>query len=348
MSATVDKTARAGRFAAIALTAGCAVLSTGCSSATKGAGQHSRPGAATGSQSVTATPSPDLATTKIGDPRTADMCANLDLSQLPNVFQGRLDDRANPTACAVNVSVAGLRSIDVHVETQRPEEASASEHGNSVQADEVNGLRLVTYVSGGICNRDVLAGGVAISLWSARGPLQADKGCLVTNSVALLVADEISAHHVAHRRYAPGSLTGRNLCDSLDPAVVAHVPGGAPLTVVPYDYGTACSANAEPGLYLDLEISLNPPSFTYETVRAGTHTVFELPYGTPGRAGAQPTAGCQEKSPQQPVPGTRLRETLKLTAELPVAKLHAPNTHSRVCVLARAAAAGVLDRLRLR
>lgn len=329
------------------LTAGCVVFSTGCSSKTKDVDQHSRPGAVTGSQSSTATPSPDLTNTEIGDPRTADMCANLDLPQLPSGVQASLDDRANPTACTVNVAIAGLRSIDVHVETQRTEEASANEHGNSVQTDEVDQLRLVKYVSGDICNRDVLARGVAINLWSARGPLQMDEVCRVTNSIALLVADEISAHHVAHRHYAPGSLTDRNLCDSLDPAVVTHVPGGAPLTVVPYDYGTACSAEAQSGLYLDVEISLNPPSFTYETVRAGTHTVFELPYGTPGRAGARPTVGCQEKSPQESVPGTRLRETLKLTVELPVATLHAPNTHSRVCVLARAAVAGVLDRLQL-
>lgn len=340
--------ARAGRSAGAVLTAGIIVVSTGCSSATEGAGQHSRPGAVTGSPSGTATPSPALASTDIGDPRTADMCASLDLSQLPSVFQASLGDRANPTACTVSVSIAGLRSVDVHVETQRPEEAAANEHGNSVQTGEVNELRLVKYVSGGICNRDVLARGVAVNVWSARGPLQTDKGCLMANSIALLVADEISADHVAHRKYAPGSLTGRDLCDSLDPAVVAHVPGGAPLTVAPYDYGTACSAHAEPGLHLDVEISLNPPSFTFESVRAGAHTVFELPYGTPGRAGARPTVGCQEKSPQQPVPGTQLRETLKLTVELPVKTLHAPNTHSRVCVLARTAIAGLLDRLQLR
>lgn len=337
-----------GRFAAIVLSAGFLILSTGCSSKTNGADQHSRPGSVTGSPSSTAAPSPDLADTEIGDPRTADMCANLDLSQLPGGVRASLDDRANPTACTVNVAISGLRSIDVHVETQRPEEASANEHGNSVQTDEVDELRLVKYVSGDICNRDVLADGVAINLWSARGSLQMDEVCPVTSSIALLVADEISAHRVAHRKYAPGSLTSRNLCDSLDPAIVTHLPGGAPLTVVPYDYGTACSADAASGLYLDVEISLNPPSYTFETVRAGTHTVFELPYGTPGRAGARPTEGCQEKSPQEPLPGTQLRETLKLTVELPVATLHAPNTHSRVCVLARAAVAGVLDRLQLR
>ncbi|HEY3716887.1 MAG TPA: hypothetical protein VGL39_20360 [Jatrophihabitantaceae bacterium] len=290
----------------------------GCTSAVAG---HS----ALGPQPSGPTPTGGTYQTEIGDPRTADLCQNLDYAK--GAGNGNYRLAVYPTACQFTRDGTSVELIAL-----RPDEARASEKDQSTRSITVDGLAVVSYTAHGTCYRDVSAANVVVVAYVAEAK------CADLDDVVRGVVAEIKSGNVVHFAVPPTSRVRANMCASIPVRALDRLAGGAGLRLWPFAFETFCQAS-QPDLIVVIEL-LFGSSGGQEHVTTGGHVLYDVPdQGVPNM--------CTVESRQAKISdaGNTLTETLAFSAR---GFTPARPNRTALCSFTRNVAALELDALHLR
>jgi len=227
----------------------------GCTSAVAG---HS----ALGPQPSGPTPTGGTYQTEIGDPRTADLCQNLDYAK--GAGNGNYRLAVYPTACQFT-----RNGTSVELMALRPDEARASEKDQSTRSSTVDGRAVVSYTAHGACYRDVSAANVVVT---AR---VAEAKCADLDEVVRGVIAEIKSGNVVHFAVPPTSRVRADMCASIPVGALDRLAGGAGLRLWPFAFETSCVAS-QPDLIVVIEVLLGSTG-GQERVTTGGHVLYDVP-----------------------------------------------------------------------
>jgi hypothetical protein len=261
------------------------------SAATAGSGA-SNPTSASASTSSSTTPRPvptgsasrKPASTAIGDPVTADLCAAVGLDPLRDVGTGltpTFDARQDPPGCAITLSDRnGQAALTLSVFGSEAKVRVAQ--GRTTRTESGQTVYVYPFdASAGRCEREIAAAGVRLVIDSlAPAGVKTDRStaCDGTDAMTDRLAAAVADDAVPRLQLADPTISDLNACAVARRAGITALPSFAKGRLRSMSFGAGCEVRpADSFLFVNFVISASrrPAGGTSTTV--GTHTVYAGP-----------------------------------------------------------------------
>jgi hypothetical protein len=289
------RSSRALCAAVLLLAAGCTSSgggkhSTAASSGSVTSGSVSSGGTGSASNQVTppatSRPAPSgsaarkRASTAIGDPVTADLCAAVGLDSLRGIGSGltpTFDKRQDPPGCAVTLSdgARAVLGLSVFGDPGTPKAAA----GRTSRTESGQTVYVYPYDAGtGRCEREIAATGVLLvidsNVASGSKPDRAT-ACAGTDAMTARLAEAVDADDVPRLQLADPTVSDLDACAVARRADITSLSAFAGATVHSLSFGVGCQLRPRGAfLFVNFVISSvrTPGGATSTTV--GTHSVY--------------------------------------------------------------------------
>jgi hypothetical protein len=283
---------------AVLVVAGCtsardgdgATSASGSASASGGSGRPSSgsPAPPTSESPTTVRPAPTgsaartRASTAIGDPVTADLCAAIGLDALGGIGTGltpTFDNRQDPPGCSVTLSAGEKPVVGLSVFADAGVPRAATGRTTRTEAGET------VYVypfetSTGRCEREIDARRVLLVVDSYQpGAAKVDRAtaCAGTDAMTARLADVVNSDNVPRLELARPTVSDLNACAVVRRAGITSLSDFAKGALRSLSFGVGCQIRpANVFLFVNFMLSSTrrPPGSTSTTV--GTHTVYAV------------------------------------------------------------------------